>query len=446
MTEENGKATPHDGGSATAVEELRQPHEHHVPVHSTPGTSRRLVVFAVVLALALGAAFIVRYLHTSRTDTALDSETAASADAPPEVDVVRVDYSPATHLLTLPGEAEAWYETTIYARVSGYVKEWVKDIGDRVKKDEVLATISTPELNDQLEAAKAKLRATQAQIKVAEADRNFAQKQYVRWKESPVGVVSKQEQEEREAQFYASEAKLTAAEAQAKLDEAEVKRLEDLTYFKEVRAPFDGTVTDRRIDFGDLVTAGSTASTTPMYSVAQADRLRVFVDVPQYASTQITMGMPATATAHEYPGSTFTGKVTHTSRSIDPTAKTLRVEVDIDNKNLKLLPGMYLEVSFQSKDAKPLLRIPASAMNFRTGGPQVAVVDRTGVVRFRNVAIARDMGDYVEVDSGVSPGDRVAMNITNQISDGQHVTAIEPEGSPPPAGPSTTTAVAERQE
>ena len=207
-------------------------------------------------------------------------------------------------------------------------------------------------------------------------------------------------------------------------DQADVNRLEALSEFKKVIAPFDGVITRRQIDIGDLVTAGSTSSTSPLYDIAQSDRIRVFVDVPQAASTQIHSGMRATATDREFPSRVFAGTVSRTSRSID-VAKTLKVEVDIDNQDLTLLPGMYLEVNFKLESTVPTLRVPASALNFRSGGPEVAVVDGAGKVEFRRVKIARDMGEYVEVASGISSGDKVALNISNQIADGDHVLSTE---------------------
>jgi RND family efflux transporter MFP subunit len=434
--------------TAVIVSELEKPSDgdashSHVPVIAKPGTGRKVVSFVALVAAALAIGFFVRHQHARRADLALTEETTAAVDAAPTVDVVHVEYASPNHLLALPGEGRPWIDTTLYARVNGYVASWNKDIGDVVHKGDLLATIETPELDDQLTAAKAKLNATKAEVNVAETNAEFAKTTFGRFT-APGGIVSEYEHDQKKAEYDSAVAKLNAARAQVNLDEAEVERLAAMTRFKEVRAPFEGTITDRRFDIGDLVTAGSTASTTPLFSVAQADRIRVFVDVPQSASPDIKVGMPAVAIAREYPGRPFAGKVARTSRSID-AARTLKVEVDIDNQDLSLLPGMYVEVSFQTSQSHPSLRIPASALNFRSGGPEAAVVDADGTVRFRSVTIARDMGEYVEIASGLSPGDRVALNISNQIAEGDRVSPVDSDTeTPAPAGNATRVAEAKK--
>ena len=200
--------------------------------------------------------------------------------------------------------------------------------------------------------------------------------------------------------------------------------LEALTAFKKVVAPFDGVVIDRRIDIGDLVTAGSTASTSPLYTVAQADKIRVFVDVPQALSGDVRVGMTAVANSDQFRGHPFSGKVARTSNAIDLAARTLKVEVDVENPDLLLMPGAYLEVNLQTAEARSSLLVPAAALTFRSGGPQVAIVGKDGVVKFRNVTISRELGDSVEISSGITDGEMVALNVSNQVSDGDHVQAV----------------------
>ncbi len=372
-------------------------------------------------------------------------ETAKAASAPPIVDVVTVKDAPESQPLVLPGETQAWYESTIYARVSGYLENWSHDIGDKVNKGTVLATIETPELDAQLRAAEAKLKAAEAQRGVEEANSAFAKSTYERWKDSPKGVVSEQEREAKKADYDSSVARLEAAKAQVNLNRADVESLTALTHFKDVTAPYDGVITSRRIDIGDLVTAGSTNSTTSLFNIANPDTIRVFVDVPQSASSEVTVGMPVAATTSEFPGHEFEGKVTRTANAIDPVSRTLHVEADIPNvtdphdPHPLLVPGMYVEVSF-ALVKKALLQVPASALLFRSSGPQVAVVGRDGRVAFHNVTIALDQGDFVEVGSGLSRGDHIALNMSSQIEDGDAVTVDEvdqPEAPPPLARPTT---------
>jgi RND family efflux transporter MFP subunit len=220
-------------------------------------------------------------------------------------------------------------------------------------------------------------------------------------------------------QYNAAQAKVSAAKA-------DVDRLQAFQDYKQVTAPFDGVITVRRIDIGDLVTAGSTTNTTLLYSIAQIDVIRVFVEVPQAASSQIVIGMPAQTTSNSFPGRAFAGRVVRTARAIDPQSRTLRVEVDIPNPELILLPGMYVQVRFDLKQ-DALLEVPASAMLFRTVGPQVAVVGEDGRVSFRNVTIAADNGDVVEIGSGLDADDRVALNLSSQVADGDRVSAVDTE-------------------
>ena len=259
-------------------------------------------------------------------------------------------------------------------------------------------------------------------MKVKETEAEFARTTYERWSGSAKGVVSEQEREDKKAGNASAAAKLNAQKARVNLDKSNVDRL---TYHDSIQrsaaAPYEGVITERRIDIGDLVTAGSTSNTSPLFGIAQYDEIRVFANVPQSASGDVGVGTAATITAAEYPDRVFEGKVTRTSKSIDPHSRTLRVEVDLPNPDYKLLPGMYLKVEFSLK-AKSHVQIPASALLFQTAGPQVAVIQPDSTVKFKDVRIGRDNGNTVEIASGLSEGDRVVLNINNQIPDGSKVT------------------------
>jgi RND family efflux transporter MFP subunit len=379
---------------------------------------------AATLAIILAVSFVVVHLMKGREESALAYATAARSEEAPPVEVIKVDLAPPTQMLTLPGETRGWYTSSIYARVSGYVAKWIVDIGDRVTKDQVLATIDTPELDAQLEAAQAQLKASDAEVKVKEADSEFAKTTYERWQGSPKGVVSDQEREDKKARYAVSIAQLNAARARVTLDQANVDRLTFLTRFKHVTAPYEGVITERRVDIGDLVTAGSTASTTLLYGIAQSEKIRVFANVPQTVSADVGEGTKAEVTVSEHPNRIFEGKVTRTSKSIDTRARTLRVEVDLPNDDLALLPGMYVQVAFHLNPTS-FVRVPASAMLFRASGAQVALIGGDGKVKFQDVTIARDDGNFVEIASGLSAGDQVALNISNQIAEGDRVTVRE---------------------
>jgi RND family efflux transporter MFP subunit len=412
---------PFDGYDDVA-EGITEPHSHALIADDyRRGTGARLISFAVIVAVALGGAFV--YVSGIKANDAeqLASETAAKVKEPPIVETITVGAAPPPQPLTLPAEARGWYTSTIYARVSGYLTKWLADIGDKVKKNQVLAVIDTPELDAQLEAAKAQLKASEAELKVRESEAEFAKTTYERWSGSARGVVSEQEREDKKAGYASSVAKRHAAEARVNLDKSNVDRLTFTAQFKEVVAPYQGVITERRIDIGDLVTAGSTANTSPLFGISQYDQVRVFANVPQSASGSVITGTDAKIYAAEYPSIVFEGKVTRTSESIDPQARTLRVEIDLPNPGYKLLPGMYLKVSFALKP-QSTVQIPASALLFGPSGPEVAVIHPDGTVHFTEVRIGRDNGNTVEIASGIAEGDRVALNINNQIQDGSKVT------------------------
>jgi RND family efflux transporter MFP subunit len=396
---------------------------HAVPSGYGRQTGRWVSAFGVVIAIVLGAAFFTVSNIRAREKFELEQETASSVSALPRVDVMDVKPAPKSQTLTLPGETSAWYRTTIYSRVSGYLDKWYVDIGDRVKKGQVLATIDTPDLDSQLDAARAELNAAEAETKVKESDAEFARTSYDRWRDSPAGVVSVQEREAKKAAFDSSVAQLNAARARVNVDRAKVNGLTSLAAFKSVSAPFDGVITERRIDPGDLVTAGSTASTTPLFVIEQADRIRVFTSVPQDVAEKLKVGSPVRVLTAGGSGRAYEGQIVRTTGSLDPRARTMRVEADLPNPDYALAPGMYVRTEIQfTRHAS--MQLPASALIFRSDEPQVAVVGKDDKIEFRNVVIASDDGNSVEISSGVSEGERVALNISSRIANGQKV-AVE---------------------
>jgi len=407
--------------------------EHdHVSTSFAPQTgvrTKRAVGFAVTfLLICCVAVVLVRFFHAHAIAKA--GETAFSA-APP-VDVVIARPATAGQDLVLPGETSAWFETTIYARVNGYVAKWLVDIGDHVKKGQILAIIETPELDAELQAARAQLRSSQAQVGARKAEAEFSKTTNERWRDSPKGVVSEQERESKKADYESSEARLYAANAQVNLDKSKVDQYNALTEFKQVKAPFDGTITERKIDIGNLVTAGSGSTTTPLYRMAQTDPLRIFVDVPQSAAGELMKaGVPAEIRATGAVGGVFSGTIARSAQSINAQARTMRVEVDMPNADHALVPGMYVNIAFHLPP-RGLVEAPAAALIFRASGTQVAQVDADGKVRFKNVAIARDNGSLVELASGVKPGDKLILNISSQIADGQTVAVNEPAAADKP--------------
>ena len=259
--------------------------EHHsqsrVSTESSSGTGRLLAIAVIALMILLAIGFAIAYGVHQHTEENAEHLAIDNADAKPVVDVVTVQPCARSYPLELPGQTAGWYQSTIYARVDGYLASWSADIGDRVKQGQVLAKIDTPEMDQQLNAALARAAASQAQVNVAKSSVSIAKLTNDRWRESPKGVVSEQEREEKQATYEEAVARLAAAQAQAQLDQADVGRYVAMQEFKNVTAPYDGVVTARKVDVGDLVTSGSSANTTSLYSVAKSDVIRVFVDVPQ---------------------------------------------------------------------------------------------------------------------------------------------------------------------
>jgi RND family efflux transporter MFP subunit len=391
-----------------------------VPTDFDPDTERRVKRGVVVAAGFLAVGFLAVWVFRYFDERAVAKAGEIAYSAPPPVDVVIARPASTGQDLVLPGQTAAWYETTIYARVNGYVAKWSVDIGDHVKKGQVLAIIETPELDAELGAARAQFQASTAQVVARKAEAEFSKTTNERWRDSPKGVVSDQERESKKADYESAEARLYAAKAQVALDASRVRQYAALTQFKEVTAPFDGAITERKIDVGNLVTAGSATTTTPLYRMSQTDPLRVFVDVPQSAAADLMRaGVPAQIRAA---GGTFSGKIARSAEAIDTQTRTMRVEVDIPNASHALVPGMYVNVGFQLP-ARGLVEVPAAALVFRSSGAQVARVDAHGKIEFANVAIARDDGSMIELASGVRPGDRLVLNISSQIAPGQTVAA-----------------------
>jgi RND family efflux transporter MFP subunit len=396
-----------------------------------PDTGRRIKKMAVIFVGVLVAGFIVVRVDRFLKDRSVSGETERAATARVPVDVIEARPVGSAQRFVLPGQTAAWHSSTIYARVNGFVGQWYSDIGDTVHKGQVLALIETPDLDAQLTGARAQLNAAKAQVSVRKAEAEFANTTYERWRDSPKGVVSDQEREQKHADHDSAVARLESAKADVALDQAHVDQYVAMSQFKQVTAPFDGVVTERHIDIGNLVTAGSTSATTPLYVLTQNNPMRVFVDVPQSAAADLAQNpSPVEVRTSSGAGRVYTAKMTRTSEALDPKSRTLRVEVDLDNPQQSLVPGMYVNVGFALRP-KGAVEIPAAALTFRAGGAQVARVDGNDRVSFQRVTIARDDGNVVEVGSGVSAGDRLALNVSSQVLDGDRVQPKLVESSSP---------------
>jgi RND family efflux transporter MFP subunit len=405
------------------------PHGHHP--HSTandvpPPSSqrlRRVGIFVAIAAVVVAIVGIVmRWIHER------DVREWATARATPMVSVMTPEQGVSGQHTSLPGNIQAWYEAPLYARVSGYLKKWYEDYGAHVKKGQLLAEIDAPDLDAELAAAQATLKAADAQVKVREAETEFARTTYERWRDSPKGVVSDQERESKKADFAAATARYNAAVADVKSDQGVVDRLSAMTQFKRIVAPFDGVVTARTTDIGNLINAGSGsgASGPPqLFRVADVHEMRVFVQVPQELSAEIHNGLMAELDLPQYPDKTFKATVATTSEAINEAARTLLVELHADNTDNLLQPGTYAEVHFDLASNPNTVRIPTSALVFREKGMQVAILRKDGRVELRAVKLGRNLGTDVEVLSGVTPKDRVIESPPDSLSTGDRVRVVE---------------------
>lgn len=368
-----------------------------------------LLVVAVLLAV-----LIVYGVHSrSSADRALAVEN--KAESVPEVSVVHPAGNGGSGSLALPGNTQAYVETPIYSRTNGYLKKWFFDIGAHVRKGQLMATIETPELDQQLQVAQADLKSAQSNLNLA----NITSARYQNLLKS--NSVSKQETDVAVGDAASKEAAVEASMAG-------VRRLEQLQGFEQVYAPFDGVVTKRNTDIGDLITGGTSGGNAKeMFHLAAVQQLRVFVSVPEAYSGIVRNGGTATLTLDEFPGQTFEGRIARNASAIDPASRTLNVEVDVPNPSGKLLPGAYAIVHFKIPNAATNLTIPSNTLLFRAQGMQVGVV-HNGKVQLVPVKISQDHGATVEVASGLSAEDAVILDPSDSLQSGQQV-AIKGAGA-----------------
>ena len=364
-----------------------------------------------------------------------EKEVAAWTDAAaiPIVDIVHPAKGAPSQQVVLPGDVHAWYDAPLYARVNGYLKNWHFDFGAQVKKGQVLADIDTPEIDAQLTAAKAKLNAASAAVKVRDAEAQFAKTTFARWRDSPRGVVSVQEQDAKQADYESSMARLNAAKADMAVAQADVDRLESLESFKQVVAPFDGVVTARETDIGALINAGSAGNARELFRVADTHKVRIYVKVPQRLAGTIHRGLTAVLHLPQYPGRVFTAKATTTSRSVDTASRTLLVELQADNPDGLLQPGTYVEAQLNLPSDPNIMVIPASAVLFRQHGLEVAVVSDGDKIALKKITLGRNLGVQVEVTGGLIPSDRVVDSPPDSLGSGDVVRlAGDPASGKPP--------------
>jgi RND family efflux transporter MFP subunit len=382
-----------------------------------PARTRRGIVVGGAILLSAGFAFLVYSGIQSRIDAEKGLEKRVTLTSAAVVNVVHPIQGSDDQAIELPGNTQAFTEAPIYARTSGYLKQWYFDIGAHVKRGQLLAEIETPELDEQLEQA-------ENQLKTAEANLQLAKVTADRWVYlEKSSVVSKQERDQAVSD-------LNAKRATADSDRANAARLQKLQAFEQVYAPFDGVITARNTDVGDLIQGDNTAP-KELFHLAAVGKLRVYISVPEVYASAIKSGETVTLTLDAFPGENFAGTLVRDSNSIDLTSRTLRVEVDVDNPTGSLLPGAYAFVHWKLPSAAQAVTIPTSTLLFRAEGLRVVVV-RDGQAKLVPVTIGHDYGSSVEVLSGLRSEDNVILDPSDSIMEGSAVTiaeAAKPEGS-----------------
>lgn len=367
---------------------------------------RRFPITQGLLALTATLGIVAWGIH-DRVEAHSELVRQTEAEAIPTVAAIQPNHGPDDEEAVLPGTIQARTEAPIYARTNGYVKAWYTDIGTMVKKGQLLAELDTPEVD-------AQLRQAEADLATADANDALARSTAKRWSALlATDSVSKQETDEKLADAAAKDALVAAARAN-------VARLRDLEEFKRVVAPFDGVVTARNTDVGALINAGSGPG-SQLFRVADTSRLRIYVRVPQAYAPATKVGLVADLHFTEHADRVFPAKVVRTADAIEPDSRTLLVELEEDNATHEILPGSYTEVHFHFPLPANTLRLPVSALVFRSAGLQVAKVDAGGRVTMTPITLGRDFGTQVEVVSGISLGDTVLLSPPDALADGAQI-------------------------
>jgi multidrug efflux pump subunit AcrA (membrane-fusion protein) len=416
------------------------PPRHEAPETLPRRARTRTIVILALAVLALLAAFLtVGLVYRSKHSRQLASTATQAAQTPPQVYVVRPVASAAADW-SLPGTTQAIADSIIYARVSGYLSKRYVDIGQQVKAGQLLAEIQAPEIDQQLNQARANLQQAQKQLDLQKANMELARTTMQRYQGADKEqAVAKLTVDQTVAAYATSQASVAAAQATVSSNEANVRQYEAMTDFERVLAPFDGVITQRNVDVGALITAGSptnntsaapgsvTGAPTGIFEVAQMDTLRVFVSIPQVFAPNVKQGLPVQVAVRGQLTTPVAATVARTANALDPGTRTLLTEVDIPNSSHALLPGEFVYATFKISPGGRRWNLPATALIFNSAGTQVMLVDSGGKLRTQKVTVGRDFGNTIDVQAGLSGGETVVEQPDVSLQDGQIVTPVESE-------------------
>ena len=372
-----------------------------------PGTRRgvRALIIAVVVLAIVALSIHSGIRSRAQAEARLARETNSSAMA--SVNVVHPKLGSGSQEISLPGSTQPFIDTPIYARTSGYLRKWYFDIGAHVKKGQLLAVIETPELDEQLQQANAELKNAQANLQLAQITAD-------RWQNLlKTNSVSRQETDQ-------AVSGLSSRQAMVASSQANVRRLQQLQAYENVYAPFDGVITQRNTDIGDLIQAGDNSAPKELFRLASISTLRVYIPVPEVYTGAVRTGEKVRLTLDEYPGQNFIGTLVRNSDAIDPASRTLNVEVDVANPYGRLRPGAYVFVHLTAPPNTGAVTIPSNTLLFRSEGLRVGVV-RDGHAQLTPITIGHDYGSSVEVVSGLKPSDAVIVDPADSLESGQAV-------------------------
>jgi RND family efflux transporter MFP subunit len=387
-----------------------------LPPPAKVSAARVVVVAAIALGL-LAVAFLVAWLPKRHAQQDLVASTKSSESALLRVQVVTPKVRSSDRSLALPGSVQALEETVVYPRSSGYVTKWLVDIGDKVEAGAALAEIDTPEIDQQLDQARAQLVQAQAGLVQSKANRDYSNTTLDRYKKlTPEGIASQQELDQKQAQSLVDEANVKVAQAAIEAQQANVRRLTQMKSWGHITAPFGGRVNARMIERGALV-----SPTTPLYKISAIDPVRVFVQVPQDVAPSVRADVPAQVTVREYAGRIFEGRVARSSGSLDPATRTMNTEVRVPNPKGELLGGMYAQVALTLPSPHRVFEVPATAVMNDSKGLRIAVITPESKVKLVTVVVERDTGSTIEIATGITETDRIVKLASADLAEGRTV-------------------------
>jgi RND family efflux transporter MFP subunit len=375
---------------------------------SGPSSTWKLRKLILVVGALAASGFLTAGILPRMSRDASATRTQEQAGSALKVAVSEPRISARSFEVALPGSTRALQEATLYARTSGFVSQILADIGDSVREGQLLAVIESPEVDEEL--LRARVRVQEAKVNFVLAKSTLDRIQTL----LKSRAVSEQENDDQQARVNSAEAALRGGEA-------EVRRLGTLQSFEKIVAPFSGVITSRSTEKGVLITAGSGSALPSLFTIAQQDTLRIFLDVPQKYSVAVKAGANAHIQVRERPGQVFEGKVVRTSGSLDRASRTLLVEIHVPNRERTILPGMYVQVKLSLERDEPAILIPARALAILNAGPHVVTIEPDGTIKHRPVTLGRDFGAEIEVSAGLTGSERLVANPSDSLKDGQTV-------------------------